>query len=579
MKPRKLKKLLQGLAFGVCITPSVMSYAAQEYTLWGKADNYAALLKEFSLNPVSPAPRGLQLPVNLQTQLNTVQNLQFVSGVVDHSKVSHSRYNQYYRGLPVWGPQLIYHVSSEKTSVTGSLLKGIEQDIKDLNGNISLEQAKSIAIGKRTVTTINAEKIIYFNKNMSTKAILAYHITYPTRTSDGPAILSYMIDANNGKIIQQWNALPTAEAQSLVGQGPGGTDLGTGQYKYQFGQSMPGMNAFDKFWLLIQGNVCLISNPSFRVINLKNQVEASLPFELPVSLADETSHQLTPFVYYCSAPNYQNLNDNGYAPINHGASPVNDTAYFVRQTLHMLIQKYKVTQPIGTDLPIRVYTHLGSYDNAFACGTNCMIGSGITGPQQLVFGNGQMMFAPLTEGDVVAHEFGHLVTDHHANLTYTEQSGGMNEAFSDMTGMTLDDYIRTDFGRTWYKNGSDWNLGAAVSLNGNPLRYLSDPEKDGNSIGSALKYKIGMNPHFSSGVYNKAFYLLSISKGWTIAKAYQVMLDANMFYWTPNSNYETGACGVMQASARRGYDTMAVYNAFKGVEVYCSVSKEAMMEV
>jgi len=580
MKPRKLKKLLQGLAFGVCITPCVMSYAAQQYTLWGKVDNYASLLKEFSLNPLSHPVQGLQLPTNLNTQLNANNGLQFVSGVVDNSKVSHSRYNQSYHGFPVFGPQLIYHVSSKKTSVTGSLIKGIEQDIKNLNGKISLDQAKKIAFGKNTVKEhFNAEKIIYFNKDISPKAILAYHVTYLTRTADGPVMPSSIIDANNGKIIKQWNALPSADAQSMVGQGYGGTDLANGKYAYQFGQSMPGLNALGKFGVLIQGNICVISNPSFRIMNLKNQIEASLPFELPASLADETNNQLTPFAYYCSAPNYINANDNGYAPINHSASPVNDTAYFVRQTLHMLIQKYKVAQPIGTDLPIRVYTHIGSLDNAFACGTNCMINSGLIGPQQLIFGNGQMMFAALTEGDVVAHEFGHLVTDHHAGLTYVDQSGGMNEAFSDITGITVDSHMRTDLGFSWYQNGSDWTIGAEVGLNGKPLRYFYDPTIDGHSIGSALNFQVGMNPHYSSGVYNKAFYLLSTTSGWTIDQAYQVMLDANMFYWTTNSTYNDGACGVIQAAAKRGYDTMAVYNAFKGVDVACSVSLDAMKEV
>lgn len=577
MKPRKLKKLLQGLAFGVCITPSIMSYAAEEYTLWGKVDNYAALLKQFSLNPVSPVPNGLQLPVNLRAQLNTAHNLQFVSGIVDNSKISHSRYNQYYQGLPVWGPQLIYHVSSEKTSVTGSLLKGIEQDIKDLNGKISLEQAKTIAFGKNIVRNASVEKIIYFNKDVSTKALLAYHVTYSTRTSDGPAILSYMIDANSGKILQQWDALTTD--QKKVGQGPGGSDLDKGQYKYQFGKSTPGLNALPKVDVLVQGSVCFISNPSFRVLNLKNVPEESLPFGLPVSTADETRNQLVPFVYYCSAPNYLNANDNGFAPINHGLSPVNDTAYFVRLTFNMLKQTYKVAEPIGPNLPLRVYTHLGSYDNAFACGVNCMSGMGIVGPQQLVFGNGQFMFAPLTEGDVVAHEFGHLITDHHANLIYANQSGGMNEAFSDMTGMTLDDHVRVALGKTWYLNGSDWNLGAATALNGKPLRYISDPTKDGRSIDHASNYRTGMDPHLSSGVYNKAFYLLSVTPGWTIKQAYQVMLDANMSYWTANATYNNGACGVIQAATKRGYNTASVTAAFKAVGVTCSVSQEAMMEV
>ncbi len=569
MKPWKLKKLLQGVAFGVCLSPWVVTHAAQQNILWGKVDSYGALLKEFALTQTSPAPIGVMLPANLNIQPNPAHTLQFLSGIVDHSNVSHTRYNQYYRGLPVWQSQLVYHTSSQKKSVTGTLIKGIEQDIKDLNGQLSMDQAKNIAIGKHAVKTkVNAEKIIYFNKDISTKAILAYHISYATRTSEGPAILSYIIDANNGKIIQEWNALTTA--QSIVGQGLGGSHLGGTKYIYQFGKYTTGMNGFGKFGVLIQNNICLISNPKYRVINLKNQPEASLPFQLPVSTVDESVHQLSPFVYACSAPDYMNANDNGYAPVNNGASPVNDVTYFVRQTFEMLNKQYKVSQPIGTGIPIRVYTHLGTYDNAFACGGNCMKASGITGPQQLVFGNGNTMFTPLTEGDVVSHEFGHLITDNHSNLSYVDQSGGMNEAFSDMTGMTLNDRLR-NLGFTWYKNGLDWNLGAGISLTDTPLRYMSDPPKDGHSIGNAADFKSGMNPHYSSGVYNKAFYLLSTT--WTISQAYEVMLDANMFYWSPGTDYNMGACGVLTAATKRGHSYEEVSNAFNGVGVICSVSK------
>ena len=88
-----------------------------------------------------------------------------------------------------------------------------------------------------------------------------------------------------------------------------------------------------------------------------------------------------------------------------------------------------------------------------------------------------------------------------------------------------------------------------------------------------------MNPHYSSGVYNKAFYLLSITNGWTIDKAYQVMLDANMFFWTANSTFGDGACGVIQAAQKRNYNVTDVVNAFKGVDVACSVSLDAMKEV
>lgn len=580
MKTWKLKKWLHVAALGTCLFPWTMSHAAEQQLLWGNVSNYAPLLKNFSFAQTARIPVGLKLPQNMSAAKNSVNNFQYLSGFVDDSKKSHVRYDQYYQGLPVWQQQVIYHISSQnKTAVTGYVLNGIEKDVTDLNGKISLDQAKKIAIGKNAVPkNIFSEKIIFFDKENSSKALLAYHISYANRTPDGTTIPSYIIDANSGKILKEWNALPTM--QDFVGQGPGGTDLDKGEYKYQFGNSMPGLNGLRKIGLLIQNTVCFISNPAFRVINLKNVDEPNLGFTLPISTADETAHEIQPFVFICSAPNYVNPNDNGFAPINHGQSPVNDAAYFVRQTINMWL-KYNITKPVGTDLPVRVMTHLGNYDNAWACGTNCMKMTGVVGNQQLVFGNGQNMFAALTEGDVVSHEFGHLFTDHHANLTYQDQSGGLNEAFSDITGLALDNYERTVLGFNWYTNGADWTIGRAISLTNTPLRSMKDPHMDGHSIANASEFVPGMNPHYSSGVFNHMFYLLNNSpnKDWTIQMAYQVMLDANMKYWTPGSNFRDAGCGVLSAAEDRKYPIASLTSALNQVGVVCPVSHEKIMEV
>jgi vibriolysin len=40
---------------------------------------------------------------------------------------------------------------------------------------------------------------------------------------------------------------------------------------------------------------------------------------------------------------------------------------------------------------------------------------------------------------------------------------------------------------------------------------MDDPTKDGRSIGHESDMTSGLDVHFSSGVYNKAFYLLAIT--------------------------------------------------------------------
>lgn len=562
MKEKKRSKwMLKTFALGMCLTPWMSAYAAQQEMLWGNnADSYAALLKNFSLTQPASLQKGLRLPQNLNTQRVVVNTFQFSSGNVDYVNTSHVRYNQYYQGLPVWGAEVIYHVSSKKgTTVTGSILNGIEKDILDVKGKLSLDQIKKIALNNLSIETpVNAEKIIFFDPEISSRAILAYHVTYADHTAEGPALPSYIIDANTGKILQKWDALPTIEN----GMGVGGVQ-GKKEFIYDQPTKPSALGYLDVTY--VSSSQCIISNNQFIVYNLKNLVEGTQPgqlgFRTPVSTSIENT--LYPFRYFCNAANN---NDNGWAPVNGGRSPVNDVTYFIKQTFYML-NGYGVSTPVGAGLPVRVYTHLANYDNAYACDALCMQSMRVVGPQQLVFGNGATMFAPLTEGDVVSHEFGHLVTANFSKLAYLNQSGGMNEAFSDMTGMAMNNYMRSK-GYTWYWNGTDWTTGSSISKNGLPLRYFDEPTKDNVSISQASNYKDGMNTHLSSGVYNKAFYLLSArTTGWTIDKAYRVMLDANMYRWTSGSTFVSGACGVAQAAASRGYSVQDVKNAFAQVGV------------
>ena len=69
------------------------------------------------------------------------------------------------------------------------------------------------------------------------------------------------------------------------------------------------------------------------------------------------------------------------------------------------------------------------------------------------------------------------------------------------------------------------------------MRYLKDPSKDGISVNDIGQYCPGMDVHHSSGIYNRAFYLLSHSPGWTVRMAFQTFATANQLYWTPDSTF------------------------------------------
>ena len=58
----------------------------------------------------------------------------------------------------------------------------------------------------------------------------------------------------------------------------------------------------------------------------------------------------------------------------------------------------------------------------------------------MVFGDGQTTFYPLVSLDVTSHEVSHGYTENQSGLVYADMSGGMNEAYSDISGEAAEFY-------------------------------------------------------------------------------------------------------------------------------------------
>ncbi|MBS0458181.1 MAG: M4 family metallopeptidase, partial [Proteobacteria bacterium] len=162
--------------------------------------------------------------------------------------------------------------------------------------------------------------------------------------------------------------------------------------------------------------------------------------------------------------------------------------------------------------------------------------------------------------DVAGHEVSHGFTEQHSNLTYSGQSGGMNEAFSDMGGEATEYY---------WKGSNDFLVGPEIFKASGALRYMCNPTQDGGSIDNAANYYSGLDVHYSSGVYNKAFCLLAKKSGWNTPKAFKTFARANALYWTASSTFKSGACGVETAATDLGYAKADVTSAFASVGVSC----------
>ncbi|MFJ5226814.1 M4 family metallopeptidase [Streptomyces sp. NPDC088400] len=127
----------------------------------------------------------------------------------------------------------------------------------------------------------------------------------------------------------------------------------------------------------------------------------------------------------------------------------------------------------------------------------------------MTYGDGSGNANPLTSLDVAAHEMSHGVTSATANLTYSGESGGLNEATSDIFATAVEFYSATA------SDPGDYLIGEKIDINGDgtPLRYQDKPSKDGGSKDYWSSTLGNLDVHYSSGPANHFFYLLSEGSG------------------------------------------------------------------
>uniref|UniRef100_A0AAU3GT36 Neutral metalloproteinase n=1 Tax=Streptomyces sp. NBC_01401 TaxID=2903854 RepID=A0AAU3GT36_9ACTN len=127
----------------------------------------------------------------------------------------------------------------------------------------------------------------------------------------------------------------------------------------------------------------------------------------------------------------------------------------------------------------------------------------------MTYGDGADDKSALTAVDVAGHEMSHGLTAATANLDYAGESGGLNEATSDIFGTSVEFFAdnATDPG--------DYLIGEKLDINGDgtPLRYMDEPSKDGGSADYWDADLGDLDVHYSSGVANHFFYLLAEGSG------------------------------------------------------------------
>lgn len=420
-----------------------------------------------------------------------------------------------YKGVIIDGIHAIGE--SQKGQLVGA--EGVIKGFKNINVTPSISKAAAVKALKeqfnvKSFKNLNIELVISAKHNA-----LAFKMDM--LNNDIVSRPAGFIDAHTGKVLSSWEMIAhkgkpggnTGTTTPSTATGPGG-NAKTGQYYY--GTDYAGLQASED-----SNGTCYLSNDNVDVIDMNHRSRGGsvVSFNCP---------------------------ENTFKAINGAYSPANDALAFGSAIFDMY-QDWLGVSPLSQKLEMRVH-YSRNYENAFWDGT------------AMTFGDGATTFHPLVSLDVSAHEVSHGVTEQRSNLVYSGMSGGMNEAFSDMAGEAAESYMH---------GTNDWMVGEQIFKGNGALRYMDDPTQDGRSIGHASDFTSSMDVHYSSGVYNKAFYLLASKQGWSVRTAFEVMYRANDLYWTSNSSFDAGACGVESAAGDLGYSVSDVTAAFASVGVSC----------
>lgn len=453
--------------------------------------------------------------------MNEVNGLKLVKRVVRPDGTIHSRYKQVINGMPVFGQDVIVNEKNGERKFAGSMLDGVklvknEKAIQSFSANEALNLAKSYhlqtkSLDKHEFRNESSELMVYVDdKGVAHQA----YVTSFFNDSYRPVRPYTVIDAVSKEVIVSWRGLTHANEATMTG--PGGNEK-TGKYFY--GTDYDAMEVTQS-----SNGRCTLENEFVKTVDLNHS-----------------------FFNSRSSAYSTECGENTYKSINGAFSPLNDAHYYGGVVFKMYRDWFN-TAPITQKLMMKVHYRNG-YENAFWDGS------------AMTFGDGKSRFFPLVSLDVSSHEVSHGFTEQNSGLVYRNQSGGINEAFSDMAGEAAEYYMHGE---------NDFVVGQEIfKESGRGLRYFEDPTKDGKSIGHAKDYYSGIDVHYSSGVYNRAFFLLSKTEGWDTKQAFSVFTKANQDYWTGGTTYNEGACGVQDAANDLGLDVDAVKAAFDTVGVTC----------
>jgi Zn-dependent metalloprotease len=554
------------------------------------------------------------------------------SSFTDELGQTHTRVVHRYQGLRIWGSELVLHGASPAPSALAVLAPMSSPALPmldaatpaagpidlDLTPSVSLDRVQEVirpAFGGAAVSFSSPELVIYpryldlpgglpghggLNAAQVHRQLAGYALAYEIQAEANTGhpltdAWDYLVDAHSGTVLTRIPLNQGAASPGLV------TDSGATVLQAQSAAPQP-LAAGDTPALgvgrslyngTVQLNTAVIPS-GFTLLDTTRGQGGVFGGNAVTDANHAVLADFSPGTLYTNATNDWG---NGAAPAG-ALAPTNtptgqttavDAAYGLQSTWNYFAQVHRRNGIDGAGSATYVRVNFGGIldsDNAFWK----------NGPFSVTITDGDRYW-PFSNLTLLAHEFTHGVTGTSAGLLYLGESGGLNEATSDIFGVMADTYTRLGSGGAIPAAGTNWIIPRYLAIPAgllSPMRYLYKPSKDFDSPDAWSAGLGGIDVHHSSGPMNRAFYFLSqgassnaqtdfyssyLPAGMTGIgndAAARIWYRALTVYLTPSSNYLQARTAALRAAAdlfpadasgNASRQTIAVRKAFGAINV------------
>ncbi|MCW2620608.1 MAG: griselysin, Metallo peptidase family [Frankiales bacterium] len=404
------------------------------------------------------------------SRFGSAQSLKAVSTLVDADGTTHTRLDRTYRGLQVLGGDLVVHQAANGAWKGDSLTLTKAPSLAvtpTVTSAVATASALAPSKATRGISALKASGSTLVVDATGATPRLAWKVLSGGTQADGtPSRLASYVDARSGKVVR-------TEQEIVNVDGSGKT--------------------------LYSGTVPLSVTKSGSTYQLKNAGIRGNTYTTDLNNGTD-SYVCQVFGSGCKAGTTitSATTTFGNGLNSNRATAGADAQYGSNETWDYYKSVFNRDDIFGTGKGSYNRVHYGkNYVNAFWDGT------------KMTYGDGDgVSYGPLVSLDVAGHEMSHGVTENTAGLTYSGESGGLNEATSDIFGTMVEFHAANPNDPADYLIGEEFDLAKHQGF-----RRMDNPASDGSSLNCYSATAGSADVHYSSGIGNHFYYLLAEGSG------------------------------------------------------------------